>query len=208
MKNQLIKAWKEQNIITNKKVLEAFKQVNREDFVRPSQRSGAYIDHPLPIGYGQTISQPTTVMIMTQALDPKKGDNILEIGTGSGYQAALIAKIIDPGKITTTEILPELATIAKNNLKKVGIINAEVIVTDGSCGYKQNSLYDKIIITAASPKIPKPLTDQLKEGGTIIAPVGDRGTQRMIKAIKIKGKLKEQDLGLFVFVPLKGKHGY
>ncbi|MBS1266515.1 MAG: Protein-L-isoaspartate O-methyltransferase [Candidatus Woesearchaeota archaeon] len=207
MKDQLISKWEKKGI--NPKIIKAFKSVPRENFIDTNPISKAYLDQPLSIGNGQTISQPTTVMIMTQILDPKKNENILEIGTGSGYQAAIIAKIIEPTVLTTTEIISQLAKQAKNNLKTSGISNVNVIHTDGGIGYKQNAPYDKIIITAACPKIPQPLVKQLKQEGSIIAPVGDLTYgQEMIKAKKVDGKLKKESLGRFVFVPLKGEYGF
>jgi len=163
----------------------------------------------LPIGYEQTISQPTTVLIMTEALELKKGQKVLEVGAGSGYQAALIGNLVGAkGKVITTEIIPELAKFAKANLKKAKIKNAFVVEYDGSQGYGKEAPYDRIIVTAACPEIPKPLVDQLKEGGIIIAPVGSFLGQKMVKGTKRKGGLETYSLGDFVFVPLKGKYGY
>ncbi|MCX8147471.1 MAG: methyltransferase domain-containing protein, partial [Candidatus Woesearchaeota archaeon] len=146
------------------------------------------------------------IMIMLQALEPKESDKVLEIGTGSGYNAALLSKLVK--KVVTTEIIPELVEYAKKNLKKAGIKNVEVFHSDGSRGHKKEAPYDKIIVTAACPEIPLPLIEQLKENGIIVAPVGPLYSQKMIKGTKKKGKLVLEELGDFVFVPLKGKHGY
>ncbi|MBW2970748.1 protein-L-isoaspartate(D-aspartate) O-methyltransferase [Candidatus Woesearchaeota archaeon] len=209
MKHHLIEFWQTRKIITDRKLLKAFEQVDRAPFMHPHMKQDAYIDNAFPIGHGQTISQPTTVMLMTQALELKKGDKVLEVGAGSGYQAALIAKIVEPEKVITTEIIPELVEVARLNLEKAGIRNVEVIEHDGSKGYEKETPFDKIIVTAACPAIPKPLIEQLKEGGIIVAPVGSLCFgQKMIKAKKIKGRLKKTNLGMFVFVPLKGEHGY
>ena len=208
-KEQLMEHWTSSGIIKDRKVIDAFKKVPRELFVAEERKEEAYGDYPLPIGKGQTISQPTTVMIMTQALELKEGDKVLEVGSGSGYQAAIIANIIgNKGKLISTEIVNDLAELAKENIKKLKLKNVEIIKHDGSKGYDKEAPYDKIIITAACPKIPRPLIKQLKEGGIIVAPVGDMNEQAMIKGRKIKGKLIEEKLGDFMFVPLKGKHGY
>jgi len=205
-RESLIKYWKNSGLITDKRLLDAFMQVPREKFVHKYQSDGAYSDNAMPVSHGQTISQPTTVMIMIQALELKKSDNVLEIGAGTGYNAALMSKLA--GKVIAIEIIPELAEFAKKNLDKVGIKNVKVINEDGSTGYLEEALFDKIIITAACPKIPKPLIDQLCEKGIIVAPVGNRVSQKMIKGIKVNNELKINDLGDFVFVPLKGKYGF
>lgn len=209
-KQALIDNWKRRKIITDEKLLKAFKDVPRELFVRTSFEDEAYLDYPLPIGNSQTISQPTTVMIMTQALELKQGQKVLEVGTGSGWQAALIAKLVgNYGKVITTEIIPELAEFAKNNIKKAKIKNVKVINYDGSQGYKKEAPYDRAIITAACPKIPPPIIKQLKPDGIIIAPVGSWiYGQKMIKLRKTKQGMKQESLGSFVFVPLKGKYGF
>ena len=208
-KEQLMEHWTSSGIIKDRKVIDAFKKVPRELFVAEERKEEAYGDYPLPIGKGQTISQPTTVMIMTQALELKEGDKVLEVGSGSGYQAAIIANIVGGnGKVISTEIVDELVESAKSNIKKLKLKNVEIIKHDGSKGYDKEAPYDKIIITAACPKIPRPLIKQLKEGGIIVAPVGDMNKQAMIKGRKINGKLFEVNLGDFMFVPLKGKHGY
>lgn len=208
-KQQLMEHWISSGIINDKKVIEAFKKIPRELFVSEERKEGAYGDYPLPIGKGQTISQPTTVMIMTQALELKEGDKVLEVGSGSGYQAAIISDIVGSnGKVISAEIVDELVESAKINIKKLKLKNVEIIRHDGSKGYEKEAPYDKIIITAACPKIPNPLIKQLKENGIIVAPVGDMNEQEMIKGRKINGKLAEENLGDFMFVPLKGKHGY
>lgn len=207
-KKRLLDYWKSSGIVKDKKVLEAFKAVPREKFILKKYRHEAYGDYPLSIGENQTISQPTTVMIMTEALELKEGDKVLEIGTGSGYQAAMISELVgDKGKVITTEIIPELAEFAQKNIEKLKLKNVKIINYDGSRGYEKQKPYDKIIITAACPEIPPPVIDELEENGIIIAPVGNLISQQMVKGIK-KGKLKTRSLGYFVFVPLKGKYGY
>ena len=208
-KEGLIKSWISSGTIKDRKVIEAFRKIPREEFIEESRREESYGDYPLPIGEGQTISQPTTVAIMTQALELEEGHKVLEVGSGSGYQAAIITEIIGTkGKIISTEIVPELAELAKNNIKKLALKNIEILNYDGSKGYAKEAPYDRILVAAASPKIPKPLIDQLKENGVIIIPVGNMLEQAMIKGRKTNGKLSEEILGDFVFVPLKGKYGY
>ncbi|MBW2968659.1 protein-L-isoaspartate(D-aspartate) O-methyltransferase [Candidatus Woesearchaeota archaeon] len=205
-KKKLIDQWTKLKIITNKRVLSAFKKIKREDFVVKEFIKDAYEDVPLPILQHQTISQPTTVVIMLQALDVRLGMKILEIGAGSGYNAALLSILVGKnGKVYTTEIVPELAEFAKDNLKKFK--NVEVHESDGSYGLPKLGKFDRIICTAAAKTIPKPLINQLKEGGIIVIPVGPKYGQKMIKGIKYKGKLDTDSLGNFMFVPLTGEFG-
>ena len=205
-KQELVKYWTSNSIIKDKRLIEAFKAIPREKFISGELISQAYSDYPLPIAKGQTISQPTTVMIMINALKLKKTDRVLEIGAGSGYCAAIMSKMTK--FVYTTEIIPELAEFAANNIKKARIKNVEVINYDGSQGYEKQAPYDKIMVTAACPKIPPPLIEQLKQDGIIIAPVSHFLGQNMIKGIKKGKELKTESLGDFVFVPLKGKYGY
>lgn len=209
-KQQLIDYWKKSGTITDERLLKAFQEVPRELFITKGFEEQAYVDHPLPIGHKQTISQPTTVMLMTQALELKEGQKVLEIGAGSGWQAAIIGKIVgSKGKVITTEIIPELAKFAKGNIKKAKIKNVDVINYDGSQGYKKEAPFHRIIVTAACPKIPSPLIEQLDEDGILVAPVGSLVFgQDMVKLIKTKSGMKKESLGSFVFVPLKGKYGY
>lgn len=193
-----------QQIIADQHVLQAFLQVPREQFVPRQFRQDAYEDRPLPIGYGQTISQPTTVLLMTQFLEVKPGQKILEIGAGSGYQAALLAAIVGKkGQVIAIEFTKELALFAKNNLQTYPQVT--VIHGDGSLGYPKEAPYDRIIVTAACPVAPTHLLDQLKHHGILLAPVGDLTVQTMVRIRK--GEAPEA-LGQFVFVPLKGKYGF
>jgi protein-L-isoaspartate(D-aspartate) O-methyltransferase len=203
-KEQLVRKWREQGI--GEDILKAFEEVKREEFIDGRLKDEAYIDGPLPIGHGQTISQPTTVIFMINALELKKEDIVLEIGAGSGYNAALIARLCK--KVYTVERISELVENAKKNLEKAGIKNVEIIEGDGTLGLKEKAPFDKIIITAACPHFPSPLVEQLKEGGVIIGPVGGMYDQVMVKATKVKGELVRQELGYFRFVPLIGKYGY
>jgi len=205
-KEELVRYWTSNKIITDERLIKAFKAIPREEFILDELVNEAYGDYPLPILKGQTISQPTTVMIMINALELKKTDRVLEVGAGSGYCAAIISKMAK--FVYTTEIIPELADFASNNIKKAGIKNIEVINYDGSQGYEKKAPYDKIIVTAACPKIPPPLIEQLKQNGIIVAPVAYFLGQTMIKGVKKGKELKTESLGSFVFVPLKGKYGY
>ncbi|MDD5086469.1 MAG: protein-L-isoaspartate(D-aspartate) O-methyltransferase [Candidatus Nanoarchaeia archaeon] len=205
-RKELVDCWNSKGIVKDKRLLDAFLSVPREKFILDGHLSEAYGDYPLPILEGQTISQPTTVMIMINALELKKTDKVLEVGAGSGYCAAIISRIAK--EVYTTEIIPGLVDFAKKNLEKAGIKNVYVIHHDGSQGYEKESFYDKIIVTAACPKIPQPLIDQLKENGMIIAPVSYLLGQKIVKGIKKQNKLEKEPLGDFAFVPLKGKYGY
>ena len=198
-----MRSWRKAGISSS--LIEAFNTLDRSLFVDESNTSEAYGDHPLPIGFGQTISQPTTIMMMLAELDLSPLDNVLEIGSGSGYNAGLIAKMCK--RVTTVEIIPDLAHLAKQNLWNAGIKNVSVINSDGSIGYLPNAPYDKIIVTCAAPKIPPPLIDQLAEGGMIIVPVGEL-SQKMVVGKKKRKEMSYHEIGDFVFVPLKGKHGF
>lgn len=207
-KQALIDYWISHKVVSDKRVIDAFKKVERKDFVLAAFRSDAYEDVPLPILKEQTISQPTTVVMMLEFLELKSGMNVLEIGTGSGYNAALMAEIVGPkGKVITTETIKDLVEFAKENLKQAKIKNVKVIHTDGSKGWPTNAPYDRIICTAAAPKIPEVYIKQLKEGGIIVIPVGPLYGQVMVKGVKKKGKLETIRLGDFAFVPLTGEFG-
>lgn len=206
-KRGLIDFWITNKIVTDHNVIRAFKAVPRELFVPKAFLHEAYGDYALPIPAAQTISQPTTVMIMTQALELKPKDKVFEVGTGSGYQAAIISKIVK--EVISTELISELAIFAKNNLKAADIKNVKVLCRDGSKGYEKEAPYDKIMVTAACPQIPVELLKQLKTNGILVAPVGSVYSQEMLKVKKGKrGKLTVKNLGDFVFVPLRGRHGF
>ena len=202
-KKDLVNYWTQNKIITDKSVLDAFLRVPRENFVLPDYKDQAYDDIALPTKKGQTISQPTTVMIMTQALEVKKEQKILEVGTGSGYQAAILSVLVgDKGKVYTTEILKELYDFAKENLKDYK--NVTVLHKDASKGLDEFAPFDRIIITAAATKMPQKLLQQLKIDGIMLVPLGEnKYVQKMLKITKQKDQNKIEDLGNFVFVPLK-----
>jgi len=193
--------------IKDKNVLNAMLKIPRHLFVPKNLQNQAYEDHPLNIGDNQTISQPYTVAFMLEALELKKEDKVLEIGTGSGYSAALI-NCLTNSKVYTAEIISSLALKAEENLIKAGITNVKIICADGGLGLKEYSPYDKILINAACPDFPQQLIGQLKNNGIIIAPIGGILSQEMIKGIKNNNKLEKQILGNFVFVKLKGEFGW
>jgi protein-L-isoaspartate(D-aspartate) O-methyltransferase len=202
----LIEIWESSRLITDKRVLDAFRRVPRERFVLKEFRDDAYDDVPLPILEDQTISQPTTVMLMLQALEVHPGMKVLEIGAGSGYNAALLSLLAGPeGKVYTTEIIPELAKFAKANLKACK--NVAVLEHDGSLGYSKAAPYDRIICTAGAPEVPKTWISQLADDGILLCPVGPIDNQRLIRYRKIKGKFLSESLGDFRFVPLTGEFG-
>lgn len=190
------------SVLKTPSIIRAFEKVPREKFVLPEYRKWAYVDEPLPILAGQTISQPYTVAVMTEALEPQPGQRILEVGAGSGYQAALLSEIVGPkGKVFTIERIPELYEFAKRNLTKYK--NVKVILGDGSKGLPEEPPFDRIIITAAAPKIPEKLFGQLKEAGIMVVPVGSSWAgQKMLVVQKVRGKKQIKNLGYFVFVPL------
>jgi protein-L-isoaspartate(D-aspartate) O-methyltransferase len=192
--------------IHDKKVLAAMREIPRHLFIPPPYDQAAYKDNPLPIGNGQTISQPYIVALMTELLHPKATDNFLEIGTGSGYQAAILSRLVR--RLTTIERIGTVADLARRNLITVGIDNVMVVEGDGTLGYPDNAPYNGIIITAATPKIPGPLIGQLAEGGILVAPVGERDIQDLIVLHKAGGSCVQESHGGVRFVPLIGKHGW
>ena len=192
--------------LKTKEIIEAFRKVDRKNFCLDKFKELAYVDEPLPILAGQTISQPTTVAIMTETLQPQKGDKVLEIGTGSGYQAAILAEIVKPGKVFTIERIEELVGFAKKNLKDYE--NVKVIYGDGSKGLKEEAPFDCIIMTAAAPNVPDVLIEQLSFGGRMVIPVGEEKSYQRLMLITKNEKVEKVDLGLFVFVPLIGEYGF
>jgi len=181
-------------------VLEAMRQVERHHFVPQDYIDQAYDDHPLPIGYGQTISQPYIVALMTRELAVQPGDRVLEIGTGSGYQAAVLAQM--GIQVYTIEIVPELAEQAESRLADLGYDNARVLSTDGYYGWEAYAPYDAVIVTAAPDHLPQPLVTQLKEGGRLVIPIGPVGAvQTLWRFEMVDGELQAENLGAVRFVP-------
>lgn len=192
--------------IHNPHVLKAMRDVPRHHFIPPPYDRSAYDDCPLPIGNGQTISQPYIVALMTELLRPTPENNVLEIGAGSGYQAAILGTIVK--HVTTIERIPAVADLARRNLAALNIQNIDLVVGDGTCGFPENAPFDGIVITAATPKVPPPLIEQQAEGGRIVAPVGDREIQELIVLEKHRGRVTESFHGGVRFVPLIGEHGW
>jgi len=186
--------------INDARVLAAMAKVPREEFVTPESRAESYEDGPLPIGYGQTISQPYIVAYMTEQLRPKPGHRVLEVGTGSGYQAAILAELV--ADVYTIEIVEPLAQSAEATLQRLGYNNVHLKVGDGYKGWPDEAPFDAIIVTCAPDKVPQPLVDQLKEGGRMVIPVGERFAQQLYLLEKKEGQLKESVTLPVRFVPM------
>jgi protein-L-isoaspartate(D-aspartate) O-methyltransferase len=186
--------------IKDERVIEAMLKVERHLFVPQNLRDSAYEDFPLPIGEGQTISQPYIVALMTEVLNLKPNDKVLEIGTGSGYQAAVLAEIAK--EVYTIEILPKLAERAAELLKDLGYKNIKVKCGDGYLGWPEYAPFDCIIVTCAPDHIPQPLIEQLKEGGRMVIPVGERFYQELILIEKKEGKIEKRSIIPVLFVPM------
>jgi protein-L-isoaspartate(D-aspartate) O-methyltransferase len=202
---------KEGGFIKTEKVEEAMINVDRSIFVPQKYINESYEDKPLPIGYGQTISAPSIVAYMTELLELREGDKVLEIGTGSGYQTAILSYIVkEKGLIISIERIKELSEIAYKNLEKLGLHkNVKFIVGDGSIGYENDKPYDRILITAASPKIPNFIYDQLKNGGIAVMPVGSIEEQKLVVLKKDElGKITIEYNISVIFVPLIGYNGF
>ena len=191
--------------VRNEAVLSAMAEVPRHEFVPPDCAELAYSDQPLPIGHGQTISQPYMVAVMTQALEPTKTDHVLEVGTGSGYQAAVLARLVL--SVTTIEWVPELAERARATLARLGITNVTVLTGDGSLGV-EGQTFDGIILTAGTAQVPPPLLDQLREGGRLVIPRGMPGYQTLTVLRRDGQRFKEELHEGCVFVPLQGPYGW
>lgn len=190
--------------ISNPRVLDVMRAIPRHEFVPEESRDRAYADSALPIGHGQTISQPFIVAFMTQALDPRPGDRVLEIGTGSGYQAAVLSPLVH--EVRTIEIVPELAARARATLDRLGYDNVHVKSGDGFSGWPEHAPFDAIIVTCAPEDIPQPLVDQLRDGGRLVIPVGPTGGNQNIHLIEKNGDtLTTRKILPVRFVPMTGK---
>jgi len=192
--------------IRDRRVLEAMQTVPRHLFVPEADRAQAYEDMPLPIGYQQTISQPYIVALMLEALQLTGGERVLEVGTGSGYQAALLGWLAR--HVYTAEIVPELVRSARRILSRLGCENVEVVAANGSIGWKAGAPYDAIIVAAASPVVPHSLLEQLREGGRLVLPVGEFFSQVLLRVWKRRGEIITENLGGCAFVPLVGEEGW
>lgn len=189
--------------IANPRVLEAMRKVPRHEFVLPEHREHAYRDSPLPIGHRQTISQPYIVALMTELIEPRSGMKVLEVGTGSGYQAAVLAECIDD--VWTIEILPELGRDAAETLERLGYRNVHTRIGDGYDGWPEESPFDAILVTAAPPSIPEPLLEQLAVGGRLVIPVGDYSQDLIVVTRTPEGGYERREVSAVRFVPMTGK---
>ena len=189
--------------IADKRVIEAMKRVPREAFISHEQYHAAYDDRPLSIGFGQTISQPFIVALMIQALELRGDEKVLELGTGSGYEAAILAELTQ--KVVTVECIPELAESARQVLDNLGYSNIEVHVSGRTLGWSKEAPYEAIIVSAGAPTVPKMLLEQLAWNGRLVIPVGSRWQQELLRVTKLKKRNHIENLGGCYFVPLIGE---
>jgi protein-L-isoaspartate(D-aspartate) O-methyltransferase len=192
--------------ISDPRVLDVMGRIPRERFIPERLESQAYADRPLAIGHGQTISQPYMVALMSEALSLTGCERVLEVGTGSGYQTAVLAAIA--AEVVTVERIPELAKATQALLADMGIRNVTCAVSDGSLGYSKEAPYDRILVAAAAPEVPQILVDQLRDPGILVIPCGSRAEQVLYRVRKQDGLVDRADLISCVFVPLIGKHGW
>ena len=192
--------------ITDSRLLTVMRAVPRHIFIPDRWRHQAYLDTPLPIGEGQTISQPYIVALMTALLELKPTDRVLEIGTGSGYQAAILGMLA--GEVTSIERIAAVAARAEAHLQEVGVTNVTVLVQDGTGGYPPGAPYDAILVTAGTPSIPPPLLEQLADHGRLVAPVGGQNLQELVLIRRDGDRYEEYPEGAVRFVPLIGEHGW
>jgi len=205
-RKQMVKSQIVRRGLRDERLLAAFESIPRHLFVPEEYRYAAYDDNPLPIGFSQTISQPYIVALMTDLLKLKGDECVLEIGTGSGYQAAILGMMAN--EVHTVELLPELATDADKLLKELGFDNVHVHIGDGSLGWPETAPYKGILVAAAAPQAPNTLLDQLVEGGRLILPVGGRGMQNLEVWEKEGNKFKNEVETAVAFVPLRGEEGW
>ncbi|MCD6553707.1 MAG: protein-L-isoaspartate O-methyltransferase [Chloroflexi bacterium] len=205
-RERMVRSQIEARGIRDPRVLAAMRQVPRHLFVPVHMRGSAYRDTPLPIGEGQTISQPYIVALMTEMLELTGEERVLEIGTGSGYQAAILGLLAR--EVYTVERLPHLARNAEEVLRQLGYTNVHIRVGDGTLGWPEHAPYEAIIVTAASPEVPSPLLDQLADGGRLVVPIGPRWTQTLVRVRREGDKFRKEYLTSVAFVPLVGEHGW
>lgn len=205
-RNRMVEEQLASRDITDPRVLNAMRSVPRHRFVEAGQEDLAYTDQPLPIGWQQTISQPYIVALMTQALELSPEDKVLEIGTGSGYQAAVLAELART--VYTIEKVESLLQRAQAILETLGYDNIVSKLHNGTQGWPEHAPYDAIMVTAGAPEIPRPLLDQMKEGGRMVIPVGDQTLQEMLKVTRQNGNVQMEKIGGCRFVPLRGEHGW
>ena len=205
--NDLLNILKHSEFLTTCNVEFAMRNLPRHEFVPKSELKQAYLNKPLPIMDNQTISQPGVVARMTEWLDIRPGQNILEIGTGSGWQTSILSVLVETGTVHSVEIHPKLFKFAQKNLEKFMLDNVYLILGDGGEGFPSASPYDRIIITAACNRIPLPLLDQLKEGGFLVAPIGNSSQSLVLLQKTSNGIIEIKNQSNYVFVPLLGKFG-
>ncbi|MBS3773431.1 MAG: protein-L-isoaspartate(D-aspartate) O-methyltransferase [Candidatus Thermoplasmatota archaeon] len=208
-KERLIERLRGNGYLHSEKVIKAMQAIPREQFIPEGQRQRAYADTPLPIGHEQTISAPHMVAIMTEALQLERGHAVLEVGTGAGYHAAVVAHIVTEGHVYSVERVPDLAAKARHNFQRLGIDNVTVTVGDGSRGLPEHAPYDRIYATCAAPHVPEALTRQLTRGGRLLLPLGQRTCR--LTLIEKNGEVRRTDLGGCAFVPMVsdgGSHGH
>ena len=205
-RDRMVAVQLESRDIADKQVLQAMHSIPRHEFVPPDQLSWAYADHPLPIGEGQTISQPYIVALMTQAAAVQRGDRVLEIGTGSGYQAAVLAELTS--EVYTIEIIEPLGRQAAERLRELGYSKVHTKIGDGYYGWEEYAPFDAVIVTCAPDHIPHPLVAQLKVGGRMVIPVGPPGAYQSLWLLEKQadGKVQRRNLGGVTFVPMTGIH--
>jgi len=207
LRRQMVRTQLEPRGIRDPRVLEALGRVPRHLFVPVSVRRSAYDDTPLPIGHGQTISQPFMVALMTEALTPRTGARVLEVGTGSGYQAGVLAEL--GCEVHTVECIPDLAEAAERRLRSLGYDTVQVHTADGSLGLPARAPFEAVLVTAGGPQVPEVLRRQLApDGGVLVIPVGDRLVQTLLRVTRNGDHYREEDLGGCRFVPLVGEQGW
>lgn len=207
---EMVRALVEQGVVADPRVAAALESLPRHAFVPPDQQRDAHVDAPLPIGGGQTISAPHMVALMASALDVQPGHRVLEVGGGSGYHAAVLARLASPGgRVTSIEILAALGENARANLAAVPDAPVvDIVVGDGSRGWPGGAPYDRISVACAAPAIPPPLLDQLADDGILVIPVGDLSTQTLLRVQKRDDQPRVEELMAVRFVPLVGEHGF
>ena len=192
--------------IRDRSVLATMRKVPRHRFVEEALRDRSYLDKALPVGEKQTISQPFIVALMSAALELRGGERVLELGTGSGYQTAILAELAET--VFTVERLPGLARQARQRLERLGYYNVLVQIGDGTIGWSEHAPFDAIIVTATGPKVPRPLLEQLAVGGRLVMPIGTGDEQVLIRIWRDEGGFREEELGTCHFVPLIGRYGW
>ena len=202
-RNKMVQQHLVERGIKDKRVLDAFRTVPRHRFLPPDTRRMAYDDESIPIGEGQTITPPYDVAFMTEALEPKPSDVVYEVGTGSGYQASILSRVVK--EVYSVEIHPPLGKRAAEVIKEIGYTNIHTRIGDGYAGWPEAAPFDAIIVTCAPEKVPPPLVEQLKEGGRMVIPLGDRFLQKVYLMVKKDGKLVQTPLKPTLFVPMTGR---